>query len=360
MADPYVVEVPLRWSDMDAYGHVNNVQYLRLLEDARVIGFREWFPDRPTAARRGDRRLPARHRVPRPAHLPARAGRGRHVGHPRPRGRVRPRLRRPRPRPPSGTAVYAVAETGLALYDFASARPRRLDGRRARGARRPRRRARDLPVGRPVNEVLRLADAAALADLGRYAARARTLDDAGRDAPPGERRGARRLGGGAPGQRHPLRGHRARPADLRPRRAGDVRRRRPPRGRHRPHRPRPGAGRTFPLPPTRALAAWSAVTPPRTGWEPAGELAGRRARRRRSGRPRRGRARAVRERGAAAGFVRDRVWGRDAPGVRGAGGGASPRSRWASSPRARRCGSSASAPLDAALDGRGSRHVLMR
>ncbi len=30
---------PLRWSDMDAYGHVNNVQFLRLLEDARVIAF---------------------------------------------------------------------------------------------------------------------------------------------------------------------------------------------------------------------------------------------------------------------------------------------------------------------------------
>ena len=30
---------PLRWSDMDAFGHVNNVQYLRLLEDARVIAF---------------------------------------------------------------------------------------------------------------------------------------------------------------------------------------------------------------------------------------------------------------------------------------------------------------------------------
>ena len=27
---------PLRWSDMDAYQHVNNVQFLRLLEDARV------------------------------------------------------------------------------------------------------------------------------------------------------------------------------------------------------------------------------------------------------------------------------------------------------------------------------------
>lgn len=35
--------VPLRWSDMDAYGHVNNVQYLRLFEEARVYGFKAWF-----------------------------------------------------------------------------------------------------------------------------------------------------------------------------------------------------------------------------------------------------------------------------------------------------------------------------
>jgi acyl-CoA thioester hydrolase len=35
------VFTPLRWSDMDAYGHVNNVQYLRLLEDARVLAFGE-------------------------------------------------------------------------------------------------------------------------------------------------------------------------------------------------------------------------------------------------------------------------------------------------------------------------------
>jgi acyl-CoA thioester hydrolase len=31
--------VPLRWSDMDAYGHINNVQFLRLLEEARVLTF---------------------------------------------------------------------------------------------------------------------------------------------------------------------------------------------------------------------------------------------------------------------------------------------------------------------------------
>ena len=37
------VEVAMRWSDMDAYGHVNNVQYLRYLEEARVVAFHQWF-----------------------------------------------------------------------------------------------------------------------------------------------------------------------------------------------------------------------------------------------------------------------------------------------------------------------------
>lgn len=37
------VEVAVRWSDMDAYGHVNNVQYLRYLEEARVYAFNQWF-----------------------------------------------------------------------------------------------------------------------------------------------------------------------------------------------------------------------------------------------------------------------------------------------------------------------------
>src|SRR4051794_36161958 len=33
------VMTPLRWSDTDAYGHINNIQYLRLLEEARVVVF---------------------------------------------------------------------------------------------------------------------------------------------------------------------------------------------------------------------------------------------------------------------------------------------------------------------------------
>lgn len=34
-----VIEIPLRWGDMDAYGHINNVQIVRLMEEARVIIF---------------------------------------------------------------------------------------------------------------------------------------------------------------------------------------------------------------------------------------------------------------------------------------------------------------------------------
>ncbi|MEZ5190057.1 MAG: thioesterase family protein [Schumannella sp.] len=39
------VEIPLRWSDFDAYAHVNNAEMLRLLEEARIQAF--WRPDEP-------------------------------------------------------------------------------------------------------------------------------------------------------------------------------------------------------------------------------------------------------------------------------------------------------------------------
>jgi acyl-CoA thioester hydrolase len=32
----YVYECPVRWSDMDVYGHVNNARFLTLYEEARV------------------------------------------------------------------------------------------------------------------------------------------------------------------------------------------------------------------------------------------------------------------------------------------------------------------------------------
>ncbi|MCU1406557.1 MAG: 4-hydroxybenzoyl-CoA thioesterase [Glaciihabitans sp.] len=37
------VPIRLRWSDLDAYGHVNNAEMLRLLEEARIQAF--WVAD---------------------------------------------------------------------------------------------------------------------------------------------------------------------------------------------------------------------------------------------------------------------------------------------------------------------------
>ncbi|MGO2004076.1 acyl-CoA thioesterase [Arthrobacter rhombi] len=33
------VQVPMRWGDMDAYGHINNVNLVRMMEEARIAGF---------------------------------------------------------------------------------------------------------------------------------------------------------------------------------------------------------------------------------------------------------------------------------------------------------------------------------
>ena len=39
MTDRFIYDVPVRWSDMDAYGHVNNARFLTLYEEARVAMF---------------------------------------------------------------------------------------------------------------------------------------------------------------------------------------------------------------------------------------------------------------------------------------------------------------------------------
>ena len=36
---PVTVELPVQWGDMDAFGHVNNVVYLRWFESARIAYF---------------------------------------------------------------------------------------------------------------------------------------------------------------------------------------------------------------------------------------------------------------------------------------------------------------------------------
>lgn len=43
------VPVHLRWGDLDAYNHVNNVEIFRILEEARVRAF--WAPENPAEAR---------------------------------------------------------------------------------------------------------------------------------------------------------------------------------------------------------------------------------------------------------------------------------------------------------------------
>ncbi|MEP7035241.1 MAG: thioesterase family protein [Actinomycetota bacterium] len=122
---PYRVDVPLRWSDMDAYGHVNNVQFLRLLEDARVIAFEQWFGQDRSLLKEGV--LVARHEIEYLAPLDFRhapvsvdlwvtqvGGASFDLGY---------AVRDP---DEVGEAVYARAETTLVAYDFETVSPRRL------------------------------------------------------------------------------------------------------------------------------------------------------------------------------------------------------------------------------------------
>ena len=45
----HVTKMPIRWGDMDAYGHVNNTVYFRYMEQARV----EWIEDMQVVVRPG-------------------------------------------------------------------------------------------------------------------------------------------------------------------------------------------------------------------------------------------------------------------------------------------------------------------
>ena len=155
---------------------------------------------------------------------------------------------------------------------------------------------------------LRLTDPQSLADLGRFAARARTVDDEGAIRLQASGGVLAAWVGVLPGSgilaEGTVLGLRtfalAEPAELDvlvPLGAVTDRTAREP-------------GSDLPVPPTRAVASWSAVTPPRGPWEPAGSLPGDLL----AAVARDGLAEvsdAVRERGAAAGFVRDRVWARD-------------------------------------------------
>lgn len=159
-----------------------------------------------------------------------------------------------------------------------------------------------------MTQELRLASPDALADLGRYAARARRLDEAGAmrlqatgsvlAAWVGVLPGAGILGEGV------VLGLRtmtlAEPAEL------DIA---VPLGAVADRAARTRTGTILPVPPTRALAPWAAITPPRAGWQLAGEVpADELAEIGAAGVEEVTAAVAVR--GAAAGFAKDEVWSR--------------------------------------------------
>ncbi len=98
--------LPLRWSDMDAFGHVNNVVFLRYLEEARIDFMFRLAPGDGSLVLRRVRRGPARDRLRAAAGPPARAGDRRVVGHEDRRGVADDRVRDQGPRHRVRTGVH--------------------------------------------------------------------------------------------------------------------------------------------------------------------------------------------------------------------------------------------------------------
>ncbi|MET9129521.1 acyl-CoA thioesterase [Streptomyces antibioticus] len=113
----HIYRCPLRWADMDAYGHVNNVVFLRYLEEARID-----FLFRPEKDfKQGS--VVARHEIDYKRQLV-------HRHHP-----VDIELWVTRIRAASfticyevkdGDTVYVRASTVIVPFDFATQRPRRI------------------------------------------------------------------------------------------------------------------------------------------------------------------------------------------------------------------------------------------
>ncbi|WP_432497172.1 acyl-CoA thioesterase [Kineococcus gypseus] len=120
----------LRWGDMDAYRHVNNVEVLRLLEEARVRAFGvSGAEGSPTLLATGT--VVARHEVDYLRPLDYRTAPVavdlwvEDVG-----GasfRVRCEVLEPDPPAVGEPRTYVRASTTCVSYDFAAGRPRRLD-----------------------------------------------------------------------------------------------------------------------------------------------------------------------------------------------------------------------------------------
>jgi len=110
---------------MDAYGHVNNVQFLRLLEDARVICFEQWFGQDRSLLDEGV--LVARHEIEYLAPLDFRhAPVSVDMWATKISGSSFILAYEMRDPDEVGTTLYVRAETTLVAYDFVGAAPRRL------------------------------------------------------------------------------------------------------------------------------------------------------------------------------------------------------------------------------------------
>jgi len=119
---------PLRWGDMDAYGHVNNVLFLRYLEEARIGMFNAAAPDDGgglvdtgilVSRHEIDYLVPLHYRpAPVPIDVWVRPARG---------CLVRRLLRGARPGSRRCTGHrLRPAESTMVVYDFPQERPRRL------------------------------------------------------------------------------------------------------------------------------------------------------------------------------------------------------------------------------------------
>lgn len=122
-APPTVVEVPLRWSDLDAYGHVNNATFVTLLEEARIRVLNAWFGGLEVLDRGV---LVAEHHIDYLAQLSYVPAVAAHIWCTDIGASTFRMAYEVRDRDGQGEVRYAVAETTLVSYDVGAGRLRRL------------------------------------------------------------------------------------------------------------------------------------------------------------------------------------------------------------------------------------------
>ncbi|MFC9931735.1 acyl-CoA thioesterase [Streptomyces sp. NPDC127190] len=115
----HIYPCPLRWSDMDAYGHVNNAVFLRYLEEARI----DFLSGPDKDFRQGS--VVARHEIDYKQQL---------VHRPRPVDvelwitQIRAASFTVSYEVKDGDVVYVRASTVVVPFDFETQRPRRITG----------------------------------------------------------------------------------------------------------------------------------------------------------------------------------------------------------------------------------------